>query len=199
MLFVTVLWTARCVTNENTRKWVQKNAWLAYVAMFAAIAYALASCCWSGLYKIQREVPTNYFVMAFITVIYSYIVGFICTVYEPSKVLEAAICTMALFVGLSTLACFVKTKNLSWLWAILAVVGIMLFPAIIFFLIFPTRLVYTAILILLVILFGLYILWHTKVIMKQLSLDDYVLGAIILYLDIINMFLLLLRLFGGRS
>lgn len=53
-----------------------------------------------------------------------------------------------------------------------------------------------------VILFGIYILFDTQMIIGgkrlQLSMDDYVIGALILYIDIIQMFLYLLSLFGRR-
>ncbi len=53
-----------------------------------------------------------------------------------------------------------------------------------------------------VILFGIYILFDTQMIIGgkrlQLSMDDYVIGALILYIDIIQMFLYLLALLGRR-
>lgn len=53
-----------------------------------------------------------------------------------------------------------------------------------------------------VILFGIYIIFDTQMIIGgkrlQLSMDDYVIGALILYIDIIQMFLYLLSLFGRR-
>ena len=52
---------------------------------------------------------------------------------------------------------------------------------------------------LIVIIYGLYIIYDTQLIAggrkHELSLDDYVIGALILYIDIIMLFLELLRLF----
>lgn len=48
-------------------------------------------------------------------------------------------------------------------------------------------------------IFVLYILYDTSLIMKHLSPDDYVIGAINLYLDIINLFLLILDMLNGRG
>ena len=41
-----------------------------------------------------------------------------------------------------------------------------------------------------------YILYDTSLIMHHLGPDDYIVGAVTLYLDIINLFFYLLRLFG---
>ena len=47
-------------------------------------------------------------------------------------------------------------------------------------------------------IFSLYIVYDVHMISKRLSPDEYVLGAITLYLDIINLFIRLLRLLGSR-
>ena len=56
---------------------------------------------------------------------------------------------------------------------------------------------------LLVIFYGLYLIYDTQLIAggrsHQLSLDDYVLGALMLYVDIMMLFLELLRLFGEHK
>jgi len=53
-----------------------------------------------------------------------------------------------------------------------------------------------------VILFSFYLLFDTQLIMGgkryEVDIDDYILAAMILYLDIINIFLYLLRLLGNK-
>ncbi len=52
------------------------------------------------------------------------------------------------------------------------------------------------------VIYSIYILIDTQLILGgknvSLSLDNYVLGAVLLYIDIIGLFLELLRLFGRR-
>ena len=54
-----------------------------------------------------------------------------------------------------------------------------------------------------VIFFGVYIVIDTQMIAKgdrySLSLDDYVVGALMLYIDIIGLFIYLLRLLGKEN
>ena len=52
------------------------------------------------------------------------------------------------------------------------------------------------------VIYSIYILIDTQLIMGgrsvEFSLDNYVLGAVFLYVDIIGLFLKLLRIFGSR-
>jgi len=54
-----------------------------------------------------------------------------------------------------------------------------------------------------VILFSFYLLFDTQLIMGgkryEIDIDDYIMAAMILYLDIINIFLQLLKLFGNNK
>jgi FtsH-binding integral membrane protein len=53
------------------------------------------------------------------------------------------------------------------------------------------------------ILFGIYLVIDTQLIVGgrryALSMDDYVAGALMLYIDIIQMFLYILSILGGRN
>lgn len=53
-----------------------------------------------------------------------------------------------------------------------------------------------------VIIYGLFLLIDTQLIIgggrHELSIDDYVIGAMFLYIDIVMIFLELLKIFGGR-
>ena len=54
----------------------------------------------------------------------------------------------------------------------------------------------------LVVFYGLYLIYDTQLIaggkQHQLGYDDYIIGALLLYIDIMMLFLELLRLFGKR-
>ena len=54
----------------------------------------------------------------------------------------------------------------------------------------------------LVILYGLYLIYDTQLIAggksHEISMDDYVIGALILFTDIMSIFLELLKLFGDK-
>ena len=88
--------------------------------------------------------------------------------------------------------------KLTCLWAICAAGSLALWPLIIFLFIFPSKVLFQVIAFFVVILTSIYIIFDTKMIMTKLSLDDYVIGALMLYTDIVQLFLWLLSLMGSR-
>ena len=48
-----------------------------------------------------------------------------------------------------------------------------------------------------VVITSIYIIFDTWLIMEKVSLDDYIIAALMLYIDIINLFLYLLAIFGA--
>ncbi len=54
-----------------------------------------------------------------------------------------------------------------------------------------------------VILFSFYLIYDTQLIIGgktyQLTIDDYVYGALALYLDVVNMFVFILMILGGTG
>lgn len=81
-------------------------------------------------------------------------------------------------------------------WAVLAVGFINLF-------FIKSSLIVTGMAILMSVVYSIYILVDTHLILggknKQLSLDDYVRGSVILYVDIVNLFLKLLQILGKKK
>ena len=88
--------------------------------------------------------------------------------------------------------------KLTWLWGIGAALSFAVWPLIFFCIIFPSKLLFNVLCFLIVILTSIYIVFDTKLIMKKLELDEYIIGALLLYIDIIQLFMYLLALFGGN-
>ena len=56
---------------------------------------------------------------------------------------------------------------------------------------------YNFLYILIIALTSIYIVYDTKVIMEHLGPDEYIIGAIMLYVDLIQLFIFLLAMCGG--
>ena len=112
--------------------------------------------------------------------------------------LEAVVTTSVMFIGLTVYACLVRAEKMTICWGLLAVVSSVIFPLVIFMLIFRSYLIHMAVIFACVILFGLIILFDTKMIIRKLDVDDYIVGSLMLYGDFIQLFLCLLSLFGSR-
>jgi FtsH-binding integral membrane protein len=69
--------------------------------------------------------------------------------------------------------------------------------------IFPSKIFRTIISAISVIIFSIYLIYDTQIILGnstlKLSIDDYIFAALNLYLDILNIFLNILYLLGGSN
>ena len=88
--------------------------------------------------------------------------------------------------------------KLTVVWGIAAAGSTAVWPLIIMLFAFPSKMLFQGIAFFVIILTSIYIVFDTKLILKKLSLDDYILGALMLYTDIIQLFIWILSLLGSR-
>ena len=112
-------------------------------------------------------------------------------------VYEAALITGSIFIGLTAFT-FITKKDFSFLGGVVtiglfAVIGISLV-----LMFFPSESANLALAWIGSVLFSLFILYDTSRIMQTHESDEYVSGALSLYLDFINLFLMILRILSSR-
>ncbi|GAB4824095.1 hypothetical protein N2152v2_011141 [Parachlorella kessleri] len=128
-------------------------------------------------------------------------VGAVCTLYQPAVVIEAVALTAAIVIGLTLYTFYATSKGVDF-----SFMGPMLFGCLmavfvwgILQIFFPPgpvgRTIYSLVV---AVLFCGYIVFDTHMLMERHSLDEYVWASVSLYLDIINLFLQILRLLGDR-
>ncbi|KAK0087580.1 hypothetical protein PV326_005135, partial [Microctonus aethiopoides] len=140
----------------------------------------------------RKEHPTNLILLSIFTIIQSYTVGTIVTLYDTRIVIEALFITLAIVIGLTAYA-FQSKKDFSFM-------GFGLFAGLMALLIGGIMQIFiqSAILEIVIsicgaLLFALFIIYDTHMMMQILSPEEYILAAINIYLDIINLFLHILR------
>ena len=159
--------------------------------------------------KVARKSPTNYILLFAFTACWTFIIGAISAQYDPNTVLTAALLTAAITVTLSIYACFTKTDFTEicgpfLCFGMMIIVTMSITMSIICWSTFdypewwyPFSGGIGA------ILYGMFLLYDTQMIVGgrkyELSIDDYIVGALILYIDIIMIFLELLKVFGGSG
>ena len=110
----------------------------------------------------------------------------------------AAVTTLFLFLGLTAFACMCKSMKLDICWGLGMGLSLAFFPLILWFIIFPSKALYNVICAFGVILFSVYIVLDTRIIMTHLDYDEYAIGALMIYIDLIQLFLYILQLFGSN-
>lgn len=124
-------------------------------------------------------------------------VSFACARTDPNIVVAAAFMTGAMVFGLTLYAMTTKS-DLSVLISLVFIIATTFLMMGLFFLITNNKIINLIYCSLGVILFGLYLVIDVKMIMGgngiALGLDEYILAALVIYMDIILIFLFLIRL-----
>ncbi|KAL7536750.1 hypothetical protein ACHAXR_007375 [Thalassiosira sp. AJA248-18] len=194
-LLVTGIISTFMIVHAPTQIYVLTHGWPVSISMVASIVLIIALMCY------KNKSPVNMYLLGAFTICESFLVGTVTTAYcaagDQGIVLEAVFLTGAIFVGL-TLFTFQSKIDFSFLGAGLSMgLGALILWGL-FALIFGIQTGYIYALLGCIIFSG-YILFDTWLIMGQLSPHEHVLAAIMLYLDIINLFLYLLQLLSESN
>lgn len=157
----------------------------------------VCNCC-----KLSTKVPINYILLFMFTICESLIVSFICQFYERESVFRIALITFALVLSISLYACFTKT-DFTFCGYFLAIIGMSLFILSIIIIFFHSPILDTITNGCECILFCFYLIYDTQLVIgnkeNMIKEDDYINGALQIYVDIIVLFIKLLKLFGKRK
>ncbi|XP_077240629.1 BI1-like protein [Tasmannia lanceolata] len=149
------------------------------------------------LYHYQQKHPLNFIFLGLFTVFMSLSVGIACANTKGRLVLEALILTSAVVASLTgyTFWASKKGKDFSYLGPILFACLIVLLMTSFIQILFPLGPVSHAIYGGFgALLFSAYLVYDTDNLIKRFTYDEYIWASVILYLDILNLFLSLLQL-----
>jgi len=189
-LLLTVLMAATFMKVESIRTFVMTNPFMLYSAMFLAFGLLFA------LMVKKDEHPTNMYLLAAFTAVEAYTIGVVCATFEANGignlVLHAALLTAVVFLSLTV---FTMQSKIDFsfmgagLFSCLTILVCWSFMGALFG--FPRGYIFS---LLGAVLFSLFIIYDTQMILNRLGPDDYIMASIDLYLDIINLFLFILDL-----
>jgi FtsH-binding integral membrane protein len=179
--------------SSGYRNWIQSNSWMMWVSLFGAIGFMLLTF-WK-----RKSYPTNMIFLAAFTGMEAYSISVVTSFYESRIVIEALVITLAIFVALTLFACQTKYDFTSWmpyLFGALWLVIIFGFMAAFFPRTSTTELVYGGVCAL---IFSGYILVDTQLVMRHYHVEEEIAASISLYLDILNLFLAILRILNSQN
>jgi FtsH-binding integral membrane protein len=184
-LLLTAILSSVSFFSHSYRRWIQSNSWMMWGSLFGAIAFMLLTF-WK-----RKSYPTNLLFLTGFTLLEAYTISVITSFYESRIVVEALILTL--------FACQSKYDFTSWmpylfgaLW-VLIIFGFMsaFFPGG-----KTIELVYGVVAAL---IFSGYILVDTQLVMRHYHVEEEIAAAISLYLDVINLFLAILRILNSQQ
>ena len=188
--------------GSSTQKAIFMNPALCVIVLVTYFTtFCALICC-----RLDRKVPINYILLLVFTACVSFIVGSVCIRYNQVLVFEAAALTAAVVVGVTIYAFTTKTDYTMCGPIVFVISMIILTGFLLAIFLSPWTGYKTMNLIwccLGAFLFSFYLLCDTQMILggkhkRQFEEDDYILAALILYLDIINMFLYILEALGNN-
>ncbi|KAI1943536.1 hypothetical protein LOZ66_000119 [Ophidiomyces ophidiicola] len=179
--------------NDSYRQWVQSNSWMMFISVFGALGFMLLTF-WK-----RKSYPSNLIFLAAFTLLEGYAVSVVTSFYDSAIVMQALVITLGLFLSLTLFACQTKYDFTSWMpYLFFALWFLVLFGIMTMF--FPMgskmELIYGSIAAL---IFSAYILVDTQLVMRHHHVEEEIAASISLYLDVINLFLAILRILNSQS
>ena len=192
-LLATVALSSVSWISDGYKSWIQNNTWMLWISLFGAIGFMLLTF-WK-----RKSYPTNLIFLTGFTALEAYSISVIVSFYNSKVVLQALILTLGIFIGLTVFACQTKYDFVSWapylfggLWGLI----IFGFMAAFFQYNSTAELIYGG---LGALIFSGYILVDTQLVMRHYHVEEEIAAAISLYLDIINLFLSILRILNSQQ
>ncbi|KAL3851862.1 hypothetical protein ACJMK2_015563 [Sinanodonta woodiana] len=191
-LLLTTVIGAIFMGSESVKLYVQQSPWMLLFALFGTLVVMFA------LMIKRMETPTNYILLGVFTLMEAYAVGVVVTMYDVGSVLEAFLLTLGVTLAL-TIYTLQSSRDFSSMGAALFACLWILIIAGFLQIFFPSEILDKGLAVGGAVLFSLFIIFDTHMLMHKLSPEEYIVAAINLYLDILNLFLYILRLLGERK
>ncbi|EIE23308.1 hypothetical protein COCSUDRAFT_42203 [Coccomyxa subellipsoidea C-169] len=179
------------------KNYVRHNQWPFWLSWGLSLVAIIALGCSRTL---RYKVPYNYLFLTAFTVIFGFQIGTVTSWWDTQAVLIALVATGGVVAGCFLVA-FCTKLDFTKLGGYLAI-ATLVFMVMIFIGIFWTRNVtYLIIGIVGSILFSVHLIYDLQLMMSgksvQVSPDEYISSALSIFLDIVNIFLMILAIMGG--
>jgi FtsH-binding integral membrane protein len=198
-LLITFLVVLASFLSKEFRDFQARTTWLLIVFSVLTFIIIIVLACFPS---VSRKVPINYILLFAFTIGEAYIVSYVCSRSDPDTVLIATGLTLGIVITLTLYAAFTKS-DFTFLGGFLLVCLISLIIGGIAAYFFRNKWLNLVLSIVGAIIFGIYIIFDTQLIIGNKGLkfriDDYILAAINLYLDIVMLFLYILRIVGAAN
>ncbi|SPO00204.1 related to C-term. of A.nidulans regulatory protein (qutR) [Cephalotrichum gorgonifer] len=192
-LLATTLVSSASFWSDSYRDWIKSHPALVWISLLGSMVF-LGLTYWK-----RKSYPTNLLFLSGFTLLEAYTVSVIVSFYDAGLVLNALVITVGVFAFLTAFACQTKYDFTSWMpYLFGALWGLLIFGFVAAFL--PRS--STGDLIwggLSALVFSGYILVDTQLVLRKHHVEEEIAAAISLYLDIINLFLAILRILNSQS
>jgi len=191
-LMLTTVTAAIFMFTEPIRNFVHQSPGMLLIGTILSLGLIIA------LMIKRKETPTNFYLLGAFTLCEAYTIGTVVTFFDQFVVLEAFLLTAGTTIAL-TVYTFQSKKDFSlWGAGLFNILWVLLMAGFVQILI-PSEILHVGIAILGAIVFSCFIVFDTHLLIHKLSPEEYIVAAINLYLDIINLFLEILKILDAMK
>jgi FtsH-binding integral membrane protein len=187
-LVLTFLICVISLSSKDIRHFQMKNTALLYLCMGITLIISITLFCFLN---IARKVPINYFLCFLFTICKTYLVSYMCIFISPKIVLMALTMTCALVIGL-TLYAFITKTDFTGYGHYMFIASLLMLVCGLFISFTNNKIIHVIYSGLGVLMFSIYLIYDVQLISgnyeNKLDYDDYIIGSMILYIDIIMLF-----------
>ncbi|XP_014349008.1 fas apoptotic inhibitory molecule 2b [Latimeria chalumnae] len=201
-LFVTVGVVALFTFCEPVKGYIQTNPgwyWASYAVFF--VTYMVLACCTGP----RRYYPWNLILLSIFTLSLSYMTGMLSSYYNTTSVLLCLGITALVCLSVTIFSFQTKFDFTSCQGVLFVLLMVLFFSGIVLSIVLPFHYVpwlHAIYAVLGAIVFTLFLAFDTQLLMGNrnysLSPEEYIFGALNIYLDIVYIFSFFLQLFGSQ-
>lgn len=170
------------------------NIWILVLCAIGSIVTCISLVCYRAN---ARVAPRNYILLSIFTLCEAILFSHITGIAPPENVIIAAVLTAAMVIALTIYAINTE-EDFTICGGMLFMCLMLLIVASIMSLFWHTKARDIFISAATIFLFGIYVIYDTQLIVgdktRALSIDDYIIGAIMLYIDIMRIFLEIMKI-----
>ncbi|CAG9782722.1 unnamed protein product [Diatraea saccharalis] len=191
-LLATVAIASVFMLVKPIQSFIHENQWMVMIAFLLSIVTLFA------LIAKRRESPANLYLLAAFTIVQAYSIGVVVSFCNTLVVLQALAVTFSVVLGL-TLYTLNTKRDFSFIgYGLVAGLCVLIVGGILQLFIqssaFEIALSFAG-----AVFFSLFLVFDTQQMMTQLSPEEYILATINLYMDILNLFLYILRILNEMN
>lgn len=209
-LLATAILSSISFVSDGYRLWIRTHQWMMWVSLLGAIGFMVflrdfgVHQAFTDLIQLltfwkRKSYPTNLLFLSGFTALEAYSISVVVSFYDARVVLQALLITLGVFVALTLFACQTKYDFTSWIPYLFGALWFLVlfgFTAVFFPYNSTVELVYSGAGAL---IFSAYILVDTQLVMRHYHVEEEIAAAISLYLDVINLFLSILRILNSQN
>ena len=201
-LFITLFFILLFQKDSIKSYFISRPIFTWFLIIISTIGFFYTLYLLSGNQNLGKKVPYNYLTLLIVTLFMSFICALFAVSYSFSIVLFCILLTIISSITITGYA-YITNKDFSYIKALVAVI-ISQFGGFIYtvFILDITMLEQVCFFVA-TLLFGIYLVYDTQVILKKYgevyTIDDYIFASLQIYIDIARLFLTILAMIGKSS